>query len=138
MPARRSKLLSLPYVSLYVAAIVAVILNATRGRWGDRPGFLILAGLDAALAVSALRHLFKRKMVQPSAPSRYGRAVLFLLFAVGLPVAAAAFLDRSDAALIAGLLLMAALFLYAGLGTLLYWPGFRAPPTPDEDNPILL
>lgn len=127
---QRGRLLSLPFLSLYLAAVGAVLLNAERGRWGSAPWFPMALGLTAALAVAPLVFLLKRSSLDRST-NDWLRIVLFSVSAL-LPLVGLPFLGRGNVLLICGLLVMSALFGYAAIGTLCHWPGLRPPRKSNE------
>ncbi|HEX4794539.1 MAG TPA: hypothetical protein VH370_12135 [Humisphaera sp.] len=122
---KRSRLASLPFLALYAAAIGAVILNALRSRWASAAWYPIAVGLVAALGIIPLQHLMQEQLVGPS--PRRSVQVGFLFFASFFPLVALPFLGRHHLLLMVGLILMSGVFLWAALGTLRKWPGFRDP-----------
>jgi len=122
---KRGNLRSWPFISLYGAAVSAIILNYERERWGSTSWFPVAVGLTASLAIVAIIYLLDAILNDPSA-SRWWREGFFLVIGK-LPLVAIPFLGREDLLLICGLLMMSAMFWYASMGMLFQWPGFRAP-----------
>jgi uncharacterized membrane protein len=123
-------LLSLPFLSLYVASLGAVLLYLFRQRFGEQSWFPIAVGIVAALAIIPLRFLLTRSLMDRSTGD-WGRIVFFFLCGL-FPFAGIPFLGRKDLLLICGMMGISALFFWAALGTLFQWPGFRRPLKPNE------
>ena len=119
------RLRSIPFLSLYAAAVAAVVLNGGRGRWGAMPWFPIAVGVTAAMAIIPLRHLFEERLLDRSRGD--GLRVVFFFFGGLAPLAAIPYLGREDALLILGMMVMSAFFIWGAFGTLFQWPGFRRP-----------
>jgi hypothetical protein len=126
----KSRLLSLPFLSLYFAAVGAFALSLGRQRWGSAGWFPLAIGLVAAMAIAPLRHLLRELLL--ARPGRdWGRAAFFL-FCACLPAIGVPFFWAEDKLLSGGLVAVSAFFLWGALGTALQWPGFRPPPGPNE------
>jgi hypothetical protein len=125
----KGKLLSVPFLCLYLAAILAIVLNFGRTRWESTSWFPIAVGGTAALAIIPYRYFLRKSLSNRSAGG--GRIVLFF-FAGLFPLVFIPFLDRNELLLICGLLGASVLFFWAAFGVLFQWPGFRPPPKPNE------
>ena len=126
----KGKLLLVPFLCLYLAAIFAIVLNFGRTRWGSTSWFPIAVGGTAALAIVPIRYLLRKSLSNRSA-SDWGRIVLFF-FGGLFPLVLVPFLDRNELLLICGLLGASVLFFWAAFGVLFQWPGFRPPPKANE------
>src|SRR5438445_3170801 len=122
MKSRRGHLASPPFVTLYIVAVAAIVLELTRERWGGRAWFPIAVGFVAAAGIIALRTLLK-DFVRPSSGKPWRTAVFFFFLAAPL-LAGFVFFIPTDPWLALGCLFFAGLFLWAALGTLNRWPGF--------------
>jgi len=122
---KRGNLRAWPFISLYGAAVSAIILNYERERWGLTSWFPVAVGLTASLAILPIIELLHTIPNDPSV-SHWWREAVFAISAK-LPLAAIPFLGREDLLLICSLLMMSALFWYASMGVLFQWPGFRTP-----------
>lgn len=127
---KRRRLLSLPFLSLYSAAVLAVILDACRQRWGSASWFPIAIGVAAALAIIPLRHFLVRGL--STGVNRDLYCIVAFAFGAILSLIPLPFLGRNEMLLILMSLAMSTLFGWACLGVLFQWPGFRTPRMPHE------
>jgi hypothetical protein len=130
MPSARSQLLSLPFLSLYVASISAMTLNFERESWQSAGWFPVAVGLTAALAIIPLRLLLQRHLLDRSNGNGFQAGFFFVVGA--FPLAAIPFLGKGHLLAIFGAITASVLSGLAGVATLLQWPGFRSPPNPNE------
>jgi hypothetical protein len=128
---KNRRLLSLPFICLYIAAISAVILNAGRSRWGSSGWYPLAVGATAALAIIPLRHMLRRRLVDMNAGD-WARIVFFLFMALLTFVAFVYFIKFGDGGLACGMVAMSAMCFWGAFGTIYQWPGFRKPPKPNE------
>lgn len=126
------RLRSLPFLSLYAATFAAVVLTLGRDRWGAIAWFPFAVGVTAALAIIPLVFLFEQRLFDQSKGS--GLQVVLFFFCSITGLAGLPFLGRNNTLLMVGVLAMSAFFLYAALGTIFQWPGFK-PPLQDYECP---
>jgi len=125
-----TKLLSVPFIALYVATISAAMLFWGPPAWRSMTWFPIAVGITAAIAIIPLKFLLEQRLLDRSA-SDWARIVFFFFTAV-FPLIAVPFLTRQDWPLICGLAGWSLLSLWAAFGTWFHWPGFRPPPGENE------
>lgn len=121
----KKRLRSIPFISLYVAAISAVVLSFGREMWGSSLWYPLAVGLTAAMAIIPLRFLFEQKLLDRCSSDWY-RIIFFFFFGL-VPFAGIPFLGSEDAVLIVGLVIITGIFLWAAFATLFQLPGFRPP-----------
>lgn len=121
---------SLRFITLYVCVALALFLNFTRDRWGDQPWFLIVAGVTGGTTIYVLRSMLTRQVTAKTTRGHSSRLALFGFLAVACFVAGG-FLLQVDKLLSLAMLGMSGLFIYALLGTLNRWPGFRETAKPN-------
>jgi hypothetical protein len=130
MKPRRGHLVSLPFLTLYFVAAAAVVLHLTRGLWGGHVWFPIVTGFVAAAGIIALQHVVEG-LVRPTPAKPWLPAVFFFVCAAVLLTGSAYFV-RTEPRLALWSVLLSGVFLWAALGTLNEWPGFRPPRNPES------
>jgi hypothetical protein len=129
MKLRHRHLASRPFVTLYVVAAAAVGLHMMRARLSGRTWFPIAIGFVAAAGIIALLHLLENAL-KPASGKTWPTVVFFFICAA-LPLAALAFFIPAEPWLAFCSICLSGVFVWAALGTLNEWPGFRPPPDPD-------
>ena len=135
MPSGHRRLLSPPFLALYVGAIGAVTLDVGRHRWWSVWWFPLAVGLVAAVSIIGAVNLLMAGLA-PRPGRQWGRVAFFAFIAM-LATAGSVFLGLIGEWLAAPMFLVAAVYAVASLGTALQWRGFRPPDPPDteQDDP---
>ena len=116
-----NRLVSAPFLSLYLAAAGALALNFTRDRYGSQPWFIMAASAVFVLGIAGVRGVLTHRRAATAAPPSphpariWARIVLCVCFAIALPAVALPSLGREAGRFIAIILALSAAFAAVAL-----------------------